>query len=161
MHQMEVSLGRLVRLRGLEDNTQCIAAIQRGYSPALRHLQRHCRLSLGFTHEVFFPDKTDPEAPQYFSKLEYCDTNSQKGDWMTKESPPTKFQASLRLAGYQSGFSLSGTPELRPDRRTGLVARFDGGYDYASGQIAAPPGSSWPPLFPCDLEEGGVCECPA
>ena len=37
LHQMEVSLGRLVRLRGLEDNTQCIAAIQRGYSPALRH----------------------------------------------------------------------------------------------------------------------------
>jgi hypothetical protein len=127
LHQMEVSLGRLVRLRGLEDNTQCIAAIQRGYSPALRHLQRHCRLSLGFTHEVFFPDKTDPEAPQYFSKLEYCDTNSQKGDWMTKESPPTKFQASLRLAGYQRGISLSGTPDLRDDRRKGLMARFDGG----------------------------------
>ena len=37
LHQIEVSLGRLVMLRGLEDNTQCIAAIQRGYSPALRH----------------------------------------------------------------------------------------------------------------------------
>ena len=64
---MEVSLGRLVCLRGLEDNTQFIAAIQRGYSPALRHLQRHCRLSLGFTHEVFFPDRTDPNAPLYLS----------------------------------------------------------------------------------------------
>ena len=50
LHQMEVSLGRVVHLRSMEDNTQCIAAIKRGHSPALRHLQRHCRLSLGFTH---------------------------------------------------------------------------------------------------------------
>ena len=49
---MEVSLGRLVCLRVLEDNTQCIAAIR------LRHL-------LGFTPEVFFPDHIDPDAPQY------------------------------------------------------------------------------------------------
>jgi hypothetical protein len=112
LHQMEVSLGRLVRLRGLEDNTQCIAAIQRGYSPALRHLQRHCRLSLGFTHEVFFPDRTDPDAPQYISKLEYCETSKQKGDWMTKENPPNKFQACLRLAGYVRAepFSSEETP---------------------------------------------------
>jgi hypothetical protein len=68
---------------------------------------------------------------------------------MTKESPPTKFQASLRLAGYQRGITLSDTPGLRSDRRTGLVARFDGGYDYASSQIAASP------LFPpCDCVGG-------
>ena len=54
LHQMEVSLGRIVCLRGLEDNTQCIAAIQRGYSPALRHLQRHCRLSLVFLMRYSF-----------------------------------------------------------------------------------------------------------
>ena len=74
---------------------------------------------------------------------------------MTKESPTTKFQASLRLAGYQRGFSLSGTPDLGLDRRKGLVARFDGGYDYATCQIAAPPGSSWLPPFSCDSEVGG------
>ena len=40
LQQMEVSLNRLVLLRGLEDNTACIAAVKRGYSPAMRHLQR-------------------------------------------------------------------------------------------------------------------------
>ena len=100
LHQMEVSLGRVVHLRCLEDNTQCISAIQRGYSPALRHLLRHCRLSLGFAHEVFFPDRTDPSAPQYDSSSEYCESLKQKGDWMTKENPPNKFQSCLKLAGY-------------------------------------------------------------
>ena len=100
LHQMEESLGRMVCLRGLEDNTQCIAAIQRGYSPSPRHLQRHCRLSLGFPHEVFVPDRTDPDDPQYISKLEYCETSKQKGDWVTKENPAKKFLECLKLAGY-------------------------------------------------------------
>ncbi len=67
LQQIEVSLGRMVKLVCMEDNTACIAAIQRGYSPALRHLQRHVRLSTGFAHEVFFPDLTDPTAPQNWS----------------------------------------------------------------------------------------------
>ena len=100
LYQMEVSLNGMVMLRGLEDNTQCIAAIQRGYSAALRHLQWHCRLSLGFAHEVFFPDRTDPSAPQYKSKLQYCESAEQKGDWMTKKNPPKKFRACLELAGF-------------------------------------------------------------
>ncbi len=103
LQQLEVSLGRLVRLHGQEDNTACIAAIQRGYSPALRHLQRHIRLSTGFTHEVFFPDLTDPTAPQYWSKLEYCETEKQKEDWVTKELTPIKHAAALQLAGYTKG----------------------------------------------------------
>ena len=99
----EVSLKRLVRLHGREDNTACTAAIQRGYSPALRHLSRHIRLSTVFTHEVFFPDSTDPTAPQYWSKLDYCETEKQKGDWMTKELTPIKHAAALELAGYARG----------------------------------------------------------
>ena len=75
----------MVHLRGIEDNTQCIAAIKRGYSPALRHLWRHCRLNLGFTHEVLYPDRTDPDAPRFLSNLQYCETSQQKEDWMTKE----------------------------------------------------------------------------
>ena len=100
LQQIEVSLNRHVLLRGLEDNTACIAAIKRGYSSAMRHLQRHCRLSLGFSNEVFFPDKTDPDAPFYLSELVYCPTDVQKGDWMTKELTPVKFAAALQLAGY-------------------------------------------------------------
>ena len=97
---MEVSLNRLVLLNGYEDNTQCIAAIRRGYSPNLRHLQRHCRLSLGFTNEVFYPDLTNPDAPQYKALLNYIETDKQKGDWMTKELTPAKFKAARELAGY-------------------------------------------------------------
>jgi len=100
LQQMEVSLNRLVLLRGREDNTQCIAAIRKGYSPGLRHLQRHCRLSLGFTNEVFYCDLTDRDAPFYYSELVYCESAKQKGDWMTKELPPIKFKAALELAGY-------------------------------------------------------------
>ena len=80
----------------MEDNTACIAAIKRGYSSAMSH----CRLSLGFSNEVFFPDKTDPDAPFYLSELIYCPTEVQKGDWMTKELTPVKFAAALQLAGY-------------------------------------------------------------
>ena len=100
LQQMEVSLNRLVLLRGLEDNTACIATVKRGYSPAMRHLQRHCKLSLGFTNEVFFPDKTDLDAPFYLSDIVYCPTDLQKGDWMAKELTPVKFAAALKLAGY-------------------------------------------------------------
>ena len=107
---MEVSLDRLVLLRALEDNTACISTVQRGYSPAMRHLQRHCKLSLGFTHEVFFPDKTDPDATFYLSELVYCPTDEQKGDWMTKELTPVKFTAALELAGYASRGSASKRP---------------------------------------------------
>ena len=52
LQQTEAALQRLVK--GLEDNTAYAATVKRGYSPAMRHLQRHCKLRLGFTDEVFF-----------------------------------------------------------------------------------------------------------
>ena len=51
----------------------------------------------------FFPDLTDPTAPQYWSKLDYCETKKQKGDWMTKELTPIQHAAALELAGYSKG----------------------------------------------------------
>ena len=53
LDQVETPLGRQVKLVGCEDNTQCIAAIKKGYSQALRYLKRHIQGNLGFTHEVF------------------------------------------------------------------------------------------------------------
>ena len=114
LHQMEVSLKRMVILCGLEDNTQCISALKRGYSPSLRHLQRHSRLSLGFSHEVFYPDRTDPNAPQYLACLQYCETAQQKGDWMTMENVPNKFVACLKLAGYEQPGSLGSRTSPSP-----------------------------------------------
>ena len=54
---LEQALGRPVRLRCLEDNTQCIQAADTGYSAALRHLPRTERISLGVVHD-FFRKKT-------------------------------------------------------------------------------------------------------
>ena len=101
LHKMEVSLQRLVLSKGLEDNIACIATMKRGYSPATRHLQHHCRLSLRFSNEVLFPDKTDPDAPFCLADLVYCPTDPQKEDWMSKELPPIKFAAGLKLAGHE------------------------------------------------------------
>ena len=100
LHQAEVTLRRPVKLVCKEDNTACITAIKRGYSPALRYLKRQAELSLGFSNEVFYPDATDSSAPQYWSELTYWDTKSHKGDWMTKELPPKDFEKACRMAGY-------------------------------------------------------------
>ena len=97
--QIEASLARPVKLVCKDDNTACITAIKKGYSTALRYLKRHAELSLGFTHETFYPDKTQG-APQYWSQLTYWDTKLHKGDWMTKELPPKAFEQAWRLAGF-------------------------------------------------------------
>ncbi len=99
LEQLERNLGRSVLLIGNEDNTQCISAIKRGYSPALRHLQRHCRTSLGFAHEVFYPDGS-PGAAKYDSDLRYCETTKRKGDWMTKALDRAAFIKAREAAGY-------------------------------------------------------------
>ena len=100
LHQLEVTLGRPVKLVGKEDNTACISAIKRGYSLALRYLQRHAQVSLGFSHEVFFPDFDDAGAPKYVAELAYWESKSHKGDWMTKELQPKQFQDAVKLAGF-------------------------------------------------------------
>ena len=50
---LEQALGRPVRLRCLEDNTQCPQAAETGYSAALRNLPRTERISIGVVHEIF------------------------------------------------------------------------------------------------------------
>ena len=50
---LEQALCSSVRLRYLEDNTQCLQAAETGYSAALRHLPRTERISIGVVHELF------------------------------------------------------------------------------------------------------------
>ena len=100
LHQLEVSLNRPVKLICKEDNTACIAAVKKGYSTALRYLKRHAEISLGFTHEVFFPDRSEG-SPRYWSQINYWDTKLHKGDWMTKELPPSAFELAWRMAGFR------------------------------------------------------------
>ena len=103
LDQLETSLKRFAKLVGNEDNTQCIAAIKKGFSSNLRYLKRHCRTSLSFAHEVFFPDPDDDDAPKYDSELKYIETKSQKGDWMTKPLDRKSFLFAREAAGYIRG----------------------------------------------------------
>eukprot|EP00972_Heterocapsa_arctica_P064938 9586577-Heterocapsa_arctica.AAC.1 len=66
-------LGREEGLRCLEDNTQCIAAVKKGYSAALRHLHRTERIALDVAHEQFFGDNSNFE-------FKYLESERQKGD---------------------------------------------------------------------------------
>ena len=50
---LEQALCRPVRLRCLEENTQCLQAAETGYSAALRHLPRTERISVDVIHETF------------------------------------------------------------------------------------------------------------
>ena len=82
-----------------KDNTACIEAIKRGYSPALGYLKRHTKCSFGLINEVFFPDKNEGP-PRYWAQIAYWESKLHKGDWMTKELPSTSFEKAKRLAGY-------------------------------------------------------------
>ena len=100
MSTLELLLQRAVKLVGKEDNTQCIAAVKKGYSPSLRYMQRHCRTSLGFAHEVFYHDPDDGEL-RYWSILEYVSTKDQRGDWMTKQLDRAAFLSAREFAGIR------------------------------------------------------------
>ena len=102
LEQCEVSLQRSVQLIAYEDNTQAISFIRKGYSPALRYLQRHCRQSLGFVHECFYPD-SDSGKRRYDSSLKYCESKKHKGDWMTKILARTEFVNARQRAGFIDG----------------------------------------------------------
>ena len=90
---IELALGRKVKMICKEDNSQAIIAAQKGYSPALRHLARHHRISLGFINETFYPEQQD----QYTPIIIYQETNEHKGDFMTKSLDRVKFQKALDL----------------------------------------------------------------
>ena len=90
MDLLEQALGRPIRLVCLEDNTQCITAVENGYSPSLKHLPRTERISLGVSHETFVEKSGQHE-------LRYQETSSHKGDMFTKRLDPNAFERALTL----------------------------------------------------------------
>ena len=90
MDLLEQALGRPIRLVCLEDNTQCITAVENGYSPSLKHLPRTERISLGVSHETFVEKSGQRE-------LRYQETSSHKGDMFTKRLDPNAFERALTL----------------------------------------------------------------
>ena len=108
LNMLEICLQRKVTLRMKEDNTQVISAVKKGYSPNLRHLQRHNRLSLGFVNEIFcakddpHPNPEAAEAPEpYAAHVEYIETKKQKGNWMTKDLQRAEFIEAKRMANMK------------------------------------------------------------
>ena len=71
-----------------EDNQSTITVANSGYSPQLRHLHKHHRISLGLVHDFVTHEDI---------ALEYIDTNLQKGDLMTKGLSKPKHQSAMEL----------------------------------------------------------------
>ena len=84
------AFGRTVHLRGLEDNTTAICAARVVYSPALRHLPRTERISLGALYEVFV-ERDD-------CTLQYQAFGEHKGDMFTKRLDPASFEVAVARA---------------------------------------------------------------
>jgi hypothetical protein len=73
-----------------KDNNSTIIAIGRGYSPQLRYLERHHRVSVGLVHEMCSaPDIT----------VEKVESNEQRGDLFTKPLDKNKLQYAFKLVG--------------------------------------------------------------
>jgi hypothetical protein len=73
-----------------EDNMSTITVIESGYSPQLRHLQKHHRISLGLVHELCQNPDID---------VKHCPTDLQKGDILTKGLARPKHEPACRLVG--------------------------------------------------------------
>ena len=67
-----------------------IVVINAGYSPQLRHIAKHHRISLGEVHELCQSDNI---------KLVHIETDKQKGDLMTKGLARPKHEPAMRMVG--------------------------------------------------------------
>ena len=73
-----------------EDNMSTITVIETGYSPQLRHLQKHHRISLGLVHEL---------CNQEDIVVQHVETSKQKGDILTKGLQRPKHDPACKMIG--------------------------------------------------------------
>ena len=136
---MSAVLGRAVKLVAHEDNTQCIAAVKKGYSAALRHLPRTQRLALGAMHEVFYGDEDQAGEAAGNCRIAYCESGKHKGDVFTKALSRVPFRSAIERLGMRgpSGWSRRGLPTIsvRQMRRQRRMAR-SGGTAAAGAELA-------------------------
>ena len=84
-----------------EDNTACIQAIRKGYSPQLRHLKRTQRVSVAQLHETFEERNAEHSGDGPVS-LVHAETKSHKGDVFTKYMAPAPYREALGRLGVRS-----------------------------------------------------------
>jgi len=92
---LQETLGRVVHARVMEDNSACITAIEKGYSPQLRHLSRQHKISLGHLKEIFNNDFDEQEHGKI--ELYKAKTEEHKGDLFTKELEVYKYTHALNM----------------------------------------------------------------
>ena len=95
---VQLLLRKPVALVVKEDNTACIQAVRKGYSPSLRHMARTQRVSLGDLHETFEERQAEghDDGPVL---LQHQETKQHKGDVFTKYLDPTTYNNALRRLG--------------------------------------------------------------
>jgi hypothetical protein len=86
-------LGRTIPIRVHEDNSACLTAFNKGYSPSMRSLPRTQRVSIGSVHDILCDDDLK-------TRLVQQPTATQKGDPFTKELGVSDFRKALDLLGY-------------------------------------------------------------
>jgi hypothetical protein len=90
MELWSLMLDRPIKGTIYEDNMSTITVIETGYSPQLRHLQKHHRTSLGLVHELC----QDPDID-----LKHTSSETQKGDILTKGLTRPKHEPAMKLIG--------------------------------------------------------------
>ena len=105
LHVIEKIMGRRVTLVVYEDNSQVVAAVKNGYSPALRHLTRTQRISVASINEVFY---AGCEPRRGYSLLQ-CPTAEQKADIFTKCLARADFIRLKGMIGIRSPKTLTTT----------------------------------------------------
>ena len=91
---LELIFQRPIDCEVREDNAAAIVSVTKGYSPAMRHLPRTQRASLGFLREVFTAEPQEGEGRVRVMKAE---TDEHRGDAFTKELESHKFANALQL----------------------------------------------------------------
>ena len=83
-----------VNVMMMEDNEATIPSIRKGYSPAMRHLPRVHRISIGLLNEITTREETDDDGNVRVHKAATAD---HKGDLFTKELDRAKFEHALNM----------------------------------------------------------------
>ena len=87
---METILQRTPECVYREDNLSCVAIVNKGYSPHMRYLPKHSRVSVSMLHEVLSASNRH---------LVAVGTNDQTADSLTKPLPAHKLAHHYKLLG--------------------------------------------------------------